>query len=120
MPWYDYYCKECDHEFTESLLMDDRKKPTRRKCPECGRKRVGIMIGAPALVDSMRLTGVRTAPDTYKEVISRINEGQGIKGSRYEVHSEVQVRKENLKELTKHEIKVEVNDNLKAKKGRGK
>ena len=120
MPWYDYYCKECDYEFTESHLMDDRKKPTRRKCPECGRKRVGIMVGAPALVDSMRLTSVRSAPDTYKEVVAKINEREGITGSRYEVQPEVQVRKQELKKLTKHEIKTRVNDNLKAKKGRGK
>lgn len=121
MPLYDYECKACEFIFDELLCMDDREKPTRRKCPECGRKKVKqVLLGAPSLVDSMYLTGVRTAPDTYKEVVAKINEGQGLKGSRYEVQSEIQVRKEEVKNLTKHEIKTRVNDEVKAKKGRGK
>ena len=119
MPWYDYYCKECDYEFTESHLMDDRKKPTRRKCPECGRKRVRILVGAPALVDSVAI-GITKPDNSYKEVIAKMNETTGIKGTRYELEAGISERKRNLKHLNKHQIKVEVNDTLKAKKGRGK
>ena len=40
MPLYDYECKACGHEFDELIRMVDREKPTRKKCPECGRKKV--------------------------------------------------------------------------------
>ena len=73
MPWYDYQCKNCEHAFTEVLRMDDRKKPTRRKCPECGRKMVKQLLGNVAMVDSTIIG--RTKPDGgFSEVISKINE----------------------------------------------
>ena len=84
MPWYDYQCRSCDHEFTETLVMDDRDKPTRKKCPECGRKTVSKLIGNVVMGDPVNLGRVK--PDeTFKEVIAKINEGHGRKGSKYEI-----------------------------------
>ena len=120
MPLYDYECKACEFMFVEMIRMADREKPTRRKCPECGRKKVKqVLLGAPSMVDSV-IIGTTKADNSYKEVIAKINEGQGIKGSRYELSDEITIRKKNLKHLTKHEIKTRVNDEVKAKKGRGK
>ena len=121
MPWYDYECMECEYIFEEVLRMDDREKPTRKKCPECGRKKVKqVILGAPALVDSAYI-GVAKPDNSYSEVIAKINESEGIKGSRYELEDRIEQReKTKQKPLTKHEIKTRVNDNLKAKKGRGK
>ena len=120
MPWYDYQCRNCEHEFIEVLRMDDRKKPTRRKCPECGRKTVKqVILGAPAMVDSV-VVGVTKPDNGYGEVIAKINEKEGIKGSRYELQDRMSQREKNLKPLTNHQLKVEVNDAIKAMKGRGK
>ena len=84
MPWYDFQCRSCDHEFTEVLKMDDREKPTRKKCPDCGKKTVSKLIGNVLMADPVNLG--RTRPDeTYREVLSKINAEQKLKGTKYEI-----------------------------------
>ena len=109
MPWYDYQCRNCDHEFTEVLRMADYMKPTRRKCPECGRKMVKQLLGTPMMVDSVNIG--RTKPtDGYSEVVAKINESQNIKGTRYELQDRISGRSKTLKPLTEHRLKKEVAD----------
>ena len=114
MPWYDFQCRSCDHEFTEVLKMDDRDKPTRKKCPGCGRKTVSKLIGNVVMGDAVNLDGGGERPDdSYREVISRINEREGIKGTRYELSDRMTDRARDLKLMNKHRLKQEVSDNLK-------
>ena len=40
MPMYDYMCDACEFIFEENLSMNDRDKPTKKKCPNCGKKQV--------------------------------------------------------------------------------
>ena len=97
-PIYDYQCRNCDHEFEEIHMIVDRKKPTRRKCPECGRKMVKQLLGKHpiSMVDSVNIG--RTKPDGgYSEVIARINEGQNIKGTKYELQDRLSRRVDTLK-----------------------
>ena len=35
MPTYTYNCRKCDHDFSETLRMDDRKIPLGKPCPKC-------------------------------------------------------------------------------------
>ena len=118
MPLYDYGCKDCGDEFREMARIDDRFVPCLQPCLDCGGE-ITLLIGAPALVDSVIIN--RTKPDaSYGEVISKINENSGIKGTRYELEPQLEQRENNKqKEISTWEIKETVNDNLKAKKGRG-
>ena len=115
MPWYDYTCDSCDHEFTEVLRMDDRKIPIENGCPECGASSVRQLLGNVMMGDSVVL-GINKPDAAYNEVISKINEASGIKGTRYELEGRMEGREKNKqKPLTKHEIKTTVHDKLKGK-----
>ena len=74
MPLDDYEGKACGHEFDELIRMADREKPTRKKCPECGRKKVKqVLLGSPPIVDPVNV-GRKTTDGAFKEVISKIKE----------------------------------------------
>ncbi|HEY4759519.1 MAG TPA: zinc ribbon domain-containing protein [Thermoguttaceae bacterium] len=47
MPTYDYVCDACNHEF--ELFQSITENP-KRKCPECGKKRLRRLIGPGAAV----------------------------------------------------------------------
>lgn len=42
---YQYRCKECGHEFEELHKVEDRNKPCKELCPECGNSGIEIVIG---------------------------------------------------------------------------
>lgn len=123
MPWYDYICDVCEHEFTEVLRMANREIPVEDGCPECGEDAVRQLLGNVSMADPANVSAGGRRPDAYGEVISKINETNNLKGSRYEVHSHHQDRESDLSKRSteyKYDIKKEVHDKLRAKKGRGK
>ena len=64
--------------------------------------------------DSVLLEAGGEKPDaSYSEVIAKINEREGIKGTRYELHDRMSGRAKDLKLLNKYRLKQEVGDNLK-------
>ena len=74
MPLYDYECKACEHQFDELIPMADREKPTRKKCPECGKKKVRqVLLAAPPMGDAVRL-GITRPDEGFNEVLSRISD----------------------------------------------
>ena len=94
MPLYDYGCKECGVEFNEMARIDDRFVLCEQPCSECGGE-ITLLIGAPALVDSMTV-GVSRPPDSYQEVVSKINEKAKLNNTRYEVSSKISERQKNM------------------------
>jgi putative FmdB family regulatory protein len=73
MPFYDYKCGECGHTFEEMLRIADMEKPTKKKCPSCGKKKVEIVVGAPSIVDSVRV-GITKPDKGWQEVMAKIKE----------------------------------------------
>ena len=124
MPWYDYTCDSCDHEFTEVLRMDDRKIPIENGCPECGASSVRQLLGNVMMGDPANVSAGGTRPDnSYGEVIDKINETNNLKGTRYEVKDRHEDRGPDIKKRRteyKYDIKKEVHEKLRTKKGRGK
>ena len=124
MPWYDYTCDSCDHEFTEVFRMDDRKIPIENGCPECGEDSVRQLIGNVMMGDPANVSAGGTRPDnSYGEVIDKINETNNLKGTRYEVKDRHEDRGPDIKKRRteyKYDIKKEVHEKLRTKKGRGK
>jgi putative FmdB family regulatory protein len=74
MPTYNYKCDLCDHSFSETYKIADRKIPTTKPCPECGAgDSVTQQITAPMICDPVRV-GVRKADNGFKEVLQKIDE----------------------------------------------
>lgn len=116
MPWYDYLCYNCEHEFTEVFSIDDRNIPVEADCPECGEREIRKLIGNVMMADSVNL-GITKPDAAYGEVISKINEASGIKGTRYQLEDRMEQREKNKqKPISKYEIKQRVHENVKANK----
>ncbi|GIW97315.1 MAG: FmdB family transcriptional regulator [Pirellulaceae bacterium] len=47
MPTYDYQCDACGHEFE---LYQGITEPVKKKCPECGKRKLRRLIGTGAAV----------------------------------------------------------------------
>lgn len=73
MPFYDYICRACNHEFEEMHRIADRKKPTKKPCPKCSQKKVEQIIKeAPSACDPIRVGSVGKVDNGFREVISKI------------------------------------------------
>lgn len=115
MPWYDYECDSCGSGFTEVHRIADRKIPIDNGCPECGEDSIRQLLGNVMVGDSVNL-GITKPDNSYNEVVAKINESSGIKGTRYEIEGRLENReKTKQKPLTKHEIKTTVHEKLKGK-----
>lgn len=68
MPVYQYHCNHCNHEFETILPISDYQKPTLEPCTECGEKTIEQIIGACAIIDSVRL-GIKKPDRTFQREI---------------------------------------------------
>jgi len=82
MPNYDYHCKECHHEFTQMVPIDDRDKPTIGECPSC-HKTGAVFRGVTAV--QLSYSGFKDmynrAGNGWKEIQQKIKKGSGRKNS---------------------------------------
>lgn len=81
MAIYNYKCRKCDHEFSEMLKMDDRKKPTLEPCPSCNEQGddetiVYQVIGTPKIVAGVG-TNIGKSSQGWKDLLGRIKKGSG-------------------------------------------
>ena len=90
MPVYDYACGGCGNEFAEMYKIADRDKPTKKKCSECGKKKVTQLVNAPMIIDPVRL-GIVKPSSQFTDVLTQIHEstpgsklGDKLQGSRPE------------------------------------
>ena len=59
MPYYDYYCSSCKHEFETNMKISERHVPTQEPCPECSERDVELQLVAPTIGDPWRFAGKR-------------------------------------------------------------
>ena len=54
-------------------VLPDMEKPTKKKCPSCGKKKVEIVVGAASIVDSVRI-GITKPDKGWQEVMAKVKE----------------------------------------------
>ena len=72
MPYYEYGCSECLHEFEEFKTMAEYDAPLSEPCPSC--YKIGYitrLISGAEICDPVSL-GVRKVPAGYNEVVKNI------------------------------------------------
>ena len=72
MPFYEYGCSECSHEFEEFKTIAKYDEPLSEPCPSC--YKIGYidrLISGAEICDPISL-GVRKVPKGYNEVIKNI------------------------------------------------
>jgi len=76
MPMYDYMCDACEFTFEENLSMNDRDKPTKKKCPNCGKKQVKKVVGGfPSLAADSTLTPNKATGGRWNELMTQMKAG---------------------------------------------
>jgi len=77
MPTYDYRCNACEHLFESVQLMADDMKPTKKPCPECGKKEVTKSWAGvtPGIGCDMTLTPDKKTGGDWSEMMGRIKKG---------------------------------------------
>ena len=72
MPFYEYECSECSHEFEEFKTIAKYDEPLSEPCPSC--YKIGYidrLISGADICDPISL-GVTKVPKGYNEVIKNI------------------------------------------------
>ena len=72
MPYYDYKCDKCGHEFEESLKIADRDAPTEQPCrfPTCGGE-VKMVYANPHIGDPWHHSG-KKVDEGFKDRLREI------------------------------------------------
>ena len=52
MPYYDYQCISCEHEFEVCMKISERNVPTQEPCPECSEREVKHKLATPYVGDA--------------------------------------------------------------------
>ena len=72
MPFYEYGCSECSHEFEEFKTIAKYDEPLSEPCPSCYKiGYISRLISGAEICDPVSL-GVRKVPKGYNEVIKNI------------------------------------------------
>ena len=68
MPIYEYHCESCEHCFELLSKVDDRDKPLKKPCPECGEKKLRKGIGLPITGSNANVTPEKMCPGFTKRM----------------------------------------------------
>ena len=83
MPFYEYGCSECSHQFEEFKTIAEYDIPLSEPCPSC--YKVGYvqrLVSGAEICDPVSL-GVRKVPAGYNEVVKNIK--KNIPGNNIEL-----------------------------------
>jgi len=73
MPTYDFQCEACEVLWEETLMISERDKPIKKKCPHCGEKKVKKAITSfPGLGVDTTLTADKKTGGRFSHMMDRV------------------------------------------------
>ncbi len=72
MPFYTYFCRECDNKFEKFLKIADYQQPIGEPCPNCSANAVDKMCDAPMTIDPTKIMGRVKLNDDFREVLKSV------------------------------------------------
>jgi putative FmdB family regulatory protein len=72
MPFYEYGCSECSHEFEEFKTIAKYDAPLSKPCPSCYKIGYITRLISGAEICQPQRVGARKVPSGYKEIIKNI------------------------------------------------
>ena len=66
MPYYDYHCTSCEHEFELCMKISERNGPTEEPCPKCSESEVKLKLATPIVGDPWRFAG-KTPDEGFRD-----------------------------------------------------
>ena len=92
MPIYEYHCESCEHCFELLSKVDDRDKPLKKPCPECGEKKLRKGIGLPITGADANVTPEKMCPGFTKRMEDISNSGVVDRKSKKNMEAAVNMR----------------------------
>lgn len=78
MPLYEYKCGSCNHQFSDVLKVDDRKKPLDEDCPGCdSRGHIAMVVSSARIVSGVGTMQSRT-PGDFRDRLKEIKKMSGV------------------------------------------
>lgn len=88
-PSYDFGCTKCEHTWETFLPLAKMDEPFDEPCPNCGETGcIHRFMGAPVVHWSFMGSTIQSSkhcPDTFKDVLRRVNASTGGKAKNIEV-----------------------------------
>lgn len=89
MPTYDYGCTQCEHVWEAFLPLAKMDDPLHEPCPNCGAvNTIHKFMGAPVVHWTFMGSTIQSSnktPDTFKDVLRRVNASTGNKARNIEL-----------------------------------
>jgi len=93
MPIYEYYCESCEHSFELLSNIDDRDKPLKKPCPECGiKKKIKKGISVPITGANANITPEKMCPGFTRKMEQIAKSGVVDRASQKRIEASVNMR----------------------------
>lgn len=72
MPYYDFKCEFCSHEFEELCTFENKDTPCASECIECGKMTIQRIFTKPPKIGCSISLGIKKRDPNFTEMLKNI------------------------------------------------